>query len=496
MKESCIPYRGILFEKLVMKNPKVAEEYLNLHIDSVNTSDCDTSLTNFNSAIKIDFTPFNKLENVNSSQESLSTYKMLEERNVDLIKHPVTETFIHLKWQKLNWLFYLSILLRLLFATLTTISVLMSFQQKSSNAKYSKNVHKVKIIWAMVASYIPLFIIFALNIFRNYTLYIIPCRIPFLCNKRFTKLSKEIIIPIPNFRFILQISILSLLIALVATIEIDLEKYQASISHVAVWLLSFSWIEVVFKLGEHPCLGIYIYLLTRVAKDVLMFLFSIICLLIAYGSVSLLLYQPVNNFGHALYSSLNMIVGRFDLVQQNSLNGNQENIDLARFPGTTEAIFLFSFLVITICTFNILVGLAMINVKEILIQKEDFKIAQMITNSYEIEDTFEFISKVFSKFGCGKYFITKPFQLLKNEDSSVVYVSTDLTSRIRNPRHSLLNSTFGGKQVQKVSIYRQCVTSSSMLAYSITPYTIPGHVVDNARPILGLIQKYLITFQA
>ena len=485
MKESCIPYRGILFEKIVVKNPKVAEEYLNLHIDSVNTSECEATFTNFNSAMKIDFTPFNKLENVNSSQESLSIYKMLEEGNADLIKHPVTETFIHLKWQKLNWLFYLSIVLHLLFATLTTTSVLMSFQQKSSNAKSSKSLQKVNIIWAMVASYIPLFIMFVINIFRSYNLYIISCRVPFLFNDGCKKPRKEIIIPIPNFRFILQVSILSLLITFIATIEIDSEKYQASISHVAVWLLSFSWIGVVFKLAEHPCLGIYIYLLTRVAKDILLFLISTIFLLLAFGSVSFILFQPVNDFRRALYSSLNMIAGSFELIQQNSFNTIEEDLDLARFPGTTEIVFTCSFLILTLCTFNILVGLAIINVKDMLLQKEDFKIAQMITNCFEIEDTFEFISKIFSKFGCSKYCITKPFQLLKNEDSSEVYVPIDLIRRRGNPRHNLLSSTSRGRQVQKLPIYKQNVSSSSMLTYSITPYTIPGHVVDNARPILG-----------
>ena len=490
IKESPSPYRSVLFDKLVVKNPKIAEEYLNLHIDSIDTSECEILSSESDSAIKIDLTPFNKLKNVKFSQESLSTYKMLVEGSTDLIKHPVVETFIHLKWQKLNWLFYLSLLFRILFAAITTASVLMSFDDKSSNVKQHNTITQVKIIWAMIASYIPLFIIFILNIFRNRNLYICRYLIPFnfscSCKTKNAR-NKQISIPIPNSRFLLQMAILSLLITIVSTIEINVEKFQTLNSHLAVWLLYFAWIEVLFKVGECPCLGIYIYLLTRVAKDVILFLFSTISLLIAFSATCFILFESVDDFRQALFSSFNMIAGSYEFLISNAFNNAQLKPELNLFPGTTEIIFLFFFLIFTICIFNILVGFTVINVKETLNIRENFKIAQMITNSFEIEDSFDFISNMFSKFGCNKSCITTPLQLLKHDDNMEVYMASHFKTKHGNPRYNLLNLNSSEKQAQYLPVFKQDVTSSSLISYSITSYNVPNHIIDNARPILGKI---------
>ena len=473
-----------------MKNPKIAEEYLNLHIDSIDTSECETFSSESDRAIKIDLTPFNKIKNVKFSQESLSTYKMLVEGSTDLIKHPVVETFIHLKWQKLNWLFYLSLLFRILFAGITTASVLLSFDEKSSNVKQHNTLRQVKIIWAMIASYIPLFIIFILNIFRNRNLYIIRYLIPFnfsfSCKTKNAR-NKQISIPIPNSRFLLQMAILSLLITIVSTVEINAEKFQTLNSHLAVWLLVFTWMEVLFKVGECPCQGIYIYLLTRVAKDVILFLFSTISILVAFSATSFILFESVDDFRQALFSSFNMIAGSYEFLKSNAFNNVQEVQESNLFPGTTEIIFLLFFLILTICVFNILVGFTVINVKKTLHMKENFKIAQMITNSYEIEDTLDFISNIFSKFGCNKNCITTPLQLLKNEDNIEVYMTSNNKTKLGNPRKNLLNLNSSGKQAQNLPVFQQDITSSSLNSYSITSYYVPNHIMDHARPILGKI---------
>lgn len=415
---------------------------------------------------------------------------MLVEGSTDLIKHPVVETFIHLKWQKLNWLFYLSLLFRILFATITTASVLMSYNEKSSNVKQHNTLRQVKIIWAMLASYIPLFFIFILNIFRNRNLYIIHYLIPFnfscSCKTKNAR-NKQISILIPNSRFLLQMTILSLLITIVSTIEINIEKIQTINSHLVVWLLLFAWIEVLFKVGECPCLGIYIYLLTRVAKDVILFLFSTISLLIAFSAISFILFESVDDFRQALFSSFKMITGSYEFLKSNAFNNVQvvPKQESNLFPGTTEIIFLLFFLIFTVCIFNILVGFTVINVKETLNIKEDFKITQMITNIFEIEDTFDFISNIFSKFGCNKNCITTPLQLLKNDDNMEVYMASHMKTKIGNPRYNLLNLNSSAKQAQPV--FKQYVSSSSLISYSITSYNVPNHIIDNARPILGKI---------
>ena len=490
LKDSGSPYSGAIFDKLVVKNPKVAEEYLNLHLDSVNTSEAEIALFKFHSAVKIDFTPFNKINSVSDSQESLSIYKMLQERNIELIKHPVTEAFIRLKWQKLNWLFYLSLFVRILFASLTTTSILLSFEENSSNAKRYKVIQKVNIVWAMLASYIPLFVMFALNIIRNWKLYFIRYKIPFPINFGSNSIRKAISIPIPNCRFIIQITTLFLLITFITTIELFPKQHQTSISHLAVWLLFFAWMEVISKLGESPCVGIYIYLLTRAAQEVTLFLSSLVFLLTAFGSVSFLLFESVYGFRQVLYSTFNMITGSFDFIQFNTFKEDVETQDYTILPGTTEVIFLLAFIVLTICTFNILVGLTILTVKDIFQSKENFELGQMITNTFEIEDTIDYISNIFSKFGCSRHCITKPLQILKNDDNMLIYVPMDYKTKLGNPRNNLLCSNFREIQAQKLTVYIQNATSSSLVSYSVSTYHVPIHIVANARPLIGKVLRF------
>ena len=182
-----------------------------------------------------------------------------------------------------------------------------------------------------------------------------------------------------------------------------------------------------------------------------------------------------------------MIAGSYEFLKSNAFNNVQEVQESNLFPGTTEIIFLLFFLILTICVFNILVGFTVINVKKTLNMKENFKIAQMITNSYEIEDTLDFISNIFSKFGCNKNCITTPLQLLKNEDNIEVYMTSNNKTKLGNPRKNLLNLNSSGKQAQNLPVFQQDITSSSLNSYSITSYYVPNHIMDHARPILGKI---------
>ena len=167
-----LPNRGLLLDKIVLKNPKLAEDFLNLHVNTIDLSSSKLDLSELSCndgepCLDIDLSPFNKLQNIDSSHESLSTFTMLKERHEDLIKHPVTETFIHLKWQQIRWLFYLSLFLHILSATITTIAILKSFTVAPDNVKNSHQNTIVYLLWAMAAAHVPVFVMLVLEIFQK-----------------------------------------------------------------------------------------------------------------------------------------------------------------------------------------------------------------------------------------------------------------------------------------------------------------------------------------
>ena len=179
LKQQGVTNLGLVFDKVVVKNPKVAEELLNLHLDishdNLSTEHSEQSISSTNEAmLTIDMSPFRKSQNSQSCHESASTHKMLEEGYRDLIKHPVTESFVHAKWQKLNWLFYLNLLIRVLFALATTVSVALSFDKTLSATNHLPQTRRQSIIlWVMFSLYLPMFFMMIFNVFRKRSSYLV-----------------------------------------------------------------------------------------------------------------------------------------------------------------------------------------------------------------------------------------------------------------------------------------------------------------------------------
>ena len=479
-----LPNRGLLLDKIVLKNPKLAEDFLNLHVNTIGlgSSTLDLSELSCNDGepcLDINLSPFNKPQNMDSCHESLSTYTMLKERHEDLIKHPVTETFIHLKWQQIRWLFYLSLFLHILSATITTIAILKSFTVAPDNFKNSHQNTIVYLFWAMAAAHVPVFVMLVLEIFQKRSSFFISFWWP-IQTQLFRKNRKIIHFPLPSLTAFLRISIPSLMIAFITTRLIEPKNNLLHTTHLSAWLLLISWADVIMKVEECPYLGIYVYMLSRVLKDVLIFLFSMMSLVIGFGSAFLVLFPSIQDFRTAIYCTLAMLAGDFKFKGLNNYLGNNKNIDI---PGTTEAIFVVAFLVLSIGMLNILIGLTISNVKEVLLCLEDFRVSKMITNSFGIEDTFHFISTVFSKFGCGKNVITKPVKLMKDETSTLFRLTSQSFRRYNNEKPSLLHPEFGKQQCQTfVPVYKARNEASKFMS---SVFYIPRRILESAQRVLG-----------
>lgn len=59
--------------------------------------------------------------------------------------------------------------------------------------------------------------------------------------------------------------------------------------------------------------------------------------------------------------------------------------DYGRLPGTAEVIFVLFFILLGIATLNIMIGICVANVKDMLSQKEDYKLGQMVLNNIRTE---------------------------------------------------------------------------------------------------------------
>ena len=122
------------------------------------------------------------------------------------------------------------------------------------------------------------------------------------------------------------------------------------------------------KLSQCPWLGVYIYILEMALKEILAFFMSVLALILGFAfsfhlisSSSLHMKNPMAAF----LSVLTMIVGHFE--------ESEKLVDSAKTPGTTQAIFSIFYVVLSIGVMNILIGLCVSNIKDVMLQKEDFR---------------------------------------------------------------------------------------------------------------------------
>ena len=99
--------------------PKLAEELLN---EKLASNYFDDRVTKDTTHLTFNFDIFRtKIDR----PESQSIFQMLLEGHNDLMNHPITEAFIIIKWQKLKWLFYLSIAFEIALTILITSTLII-----------------------------------------------------------------------------------------------------------------------------------------------------------------------------------------------------------------------------------------------------------------------------------------------------------------------------------------------------------------------------------
>lgn len=341
----------MILSRLVIKSPKLAEEILNQKVTSTPYNE-DFSHVAFD---------FGLLKSRNSDPETQPLLKMLDEGQRDLIKHPLSESFIILKWQKLNWLFYAAFCYAFILAFVITLSALAEVSRHPLFVKWAP-VTRPGLIYLLIATYIPAFIQLAFETCYQRSAFFNWVQTRPTCPP----------IPIPSLAWSVQCGLLASVSAFV-TLILTQNPYPEALIHTAVWSVFWSWILLLLKIYRCPCLGIYVYILKVVLQDVLAFFLAMLALILGFAfSLHLLLQQSQSPF-EALLTTLKTIVGHYQ---------DYKSFD---YPGTTEIIILNLFLLLSICVMNILIGLCVANVKDILMQKEDFKLGQMILNNFQTE---------------------------------------------------------------------------------------------------------------
>ncbi|CAK1553897.1 unnamed protein product [Leptosia nina] len=321
---------------IVRRVPDVIPRYLcklddAVHISEHELGDVDCELT-------IDFRP---LVPCLSRGEAELLLAFIEVGRKDVLKHPVAETFLFLKWRRIRKFFVLSFVYHALFITLYSLYILQMFLCED------------------VTCTIP-------NYLRPIQYVILLLNICFMVKEIFQS-CLDWSAYIRQWENWLQIFIIiGVFLCTVPTWYIDNGEARRNTStwqhDVAAITIFCCWLELMMIVGRFPTFGLYVQMFTTVTVNFATFLMAYSCLLIAFGLAFSVLFSnyPPFHLPAALVKTVMMMSGELEYedIFYSECSGSQ-----LQYPITAHAMFLIFVVLVTVILTNLLVGLAVSDIQ-------------------------------------------------------------------------------------------------------------------------------------
>lgn len=214
-----------------------------------------------------------------------------------LIKHPLLESFLYVKWCRIQKYFYTGVLLYGIFLILHTSFVMLTFG--SSPIDWHNHIN---MLWTFRAGHILLYVALLLPnvvmIIANFRKYIkqVETLIRFVS---FMSSAVVVFSPTVDYKALEVIDISKNMASLNATsapaspsghLPMTAERQMAAVS------VFFVWVEFMMLLGRYPMLGSYILMFTGVAKSMIKFLLSFVFVLFGFSFSFHVLFQELPVF--------------------------------------------------------------------------------------------------------------------------------------------------------------------------------------------------------
>lgn len=291
-----------------------------------------------------------------------------------LLLHPVIDTFLFLKWQRIQKYYYFNIVAYTAFLILLTAYILVyhgtyipSSENGIDSEAQGQNVSDKGVVQEMVMQNLALKYVFKALI-CIFALYIAVRE-----GVQFYVSWKLYVARLENW---LEISIV-VLTFIVLFIPIN----AVSLQSLCAWLILFSWIEFVLLLGRHPYLSIYITMFTTVTYNFLKFIIMFSFMIVAFSISFYLVFQVQENFTTYYLSLLKTIAMTTGEIEYTDL-------PLADFPVSSHLLFVLFVFLIVLVLMNLLNGLAVSDIQQI--QQE----AEIVSYSSRVE-LVSYIESVF-----------------------------------------------------------------------------------------------------
>lgn len=155
------------------------------------------------------------------------------------------------------------------------------------------------------------------------------------------------------------IIILTLTITISSYVRHDTRNWE---HHLAAVVILLTWAELLSLIGRFPLFGVYIHMFTHVTKNFAKFLCAYACLLTAFSLSFGVLFPNQESFGKYGYRLIKTMVMMTGEIEYNDLFYGDEKL---LYPETTHIIFFVFLIFVTIILMNLLVGLAVSDIQRL-----------------------------------------------------------------------------------------------------------------------------------
>lgn len=318
---------------IVRRVPDVIPRYLCKLDDAVHVSEHE--LGDVDCELVIDFRP---LVPCLSRGEAELLLAFIEVGRKDVLKHPVAETFLFLKWRRIRKFFVMSFIYHALFITLYSLYILQIFLCESRSCDVPTYLRPVQYLILLLNTCFLSKEIFQscldwsayIRQWENWLQWLIILGV-FLCT-------------IPRWDN--------------GEIRHNTSNWQHDIAAITIF---FCWLELMMIIGRFPTFGLYVQMFTTVTVNFATFLLAYSCLLIAFGLAFSVLFSNYAAFQlpASLVKTVMMMSGELeyeDIFYSNSTTQSH-------YPATAHGMFLIFVVLVTVILTNLLVGLAVSDIQ-------------------------------------------------------------------------------------------------------------------------------------
>lgn len=265
----------------------------------------------------------------------------------EILKHPLCETFLFLKWKRIRKFFLFSLFYHSLFVLLYTGYTVGVFLRNCPQVRDLTDMCSAP-IYARVMG----FTLIWLNI-------LVMCKELFQIAHNWAGYLRQ------WENWLQWLIIMSVFLSVIPSNNSDIRSIIKTWQHhVAAVGIFLSWLELMIIVGRFPIFGLYVQMFTTVSLNFSKFLLAYSCLIIAFGlsfGVLFVNYKSFQNLSWGLLKTVIMMSGELEFEDM-FYDPEYEIL----FPITTHVMFLAFVLLVTLILSNLLVGLAVSDIQGLL----------------------------------------------------------------------------------------------------------------------------------